>query len=102
MSFVGSNEQIPAAARALIGVEHVRRCEVTKRDIRRFAQAIGATDAVHFDESFARTTRYGAVVAPPLFCQTMTYDDVAPELLPTDGSPAGAPRSARGETCGRR
>lgn len=88
MSVVTSYDEIPVAARALIGVEHVRHCEVTSRDIRRFAQAIGATDAVYLDEAYARTTRHGAVVAPPLFCQTMTYDDVSPDLLPSDGSPA--------------
>ena len=81
------NDTIPAAARALIGVRKVRRCEVTRRDIRRFAQAIGATDRVHYDKAYARTTRHGAIVAPPLFCQSLTYEDVPPEQLPADGSP---------------
>jgi acyl dehydratase len=81
------NVSIPADARALIGVRKVRRCEVTRRDIRRFAQAIGATDRVHYDEAYARTTRHGAIVAPPLFCQSLTYEDVPPEQLPADGSP---------------
>lgn len=81
------NDTIPAAALALIGVRKVRRCEVTRRDIRRFAQAIGATDRVHYDEAYARTTRHGAIVAPPLFCQSLTYEDVPPEQLPADGSP---------------
>lgn len=74
-------------ARALIGATKVRRCEVTARDIRRFAQAIGATDPVHFDEDYARSTRYGRVVAPPLFCQTLVFEDVPPDRLPADGSP---------------
>jgi acyl dehydratase len=81
------NDPIPAEARALIGVRKVRRCEVTGRDIKRFAQAIGATDRVHYDESYARTTRHGAIVAPPLFCQSLTYEDVPAEQLPADGSP---------------
>jgi acyl dehydratase len=81
------NDPIPAEARALIGARKVRRCEVTRRDIRRFAQAIGATDRVHYDEAYARTTRHGAIVAPPLFCQSLTYEDVPPEQLPADGSP---------------
>lgn len=80
-------DSIPAAARALIGVAKVRQRTVTSHDIRRFAQAIGATDAVHFDEAYARTTRHGAIVAPPLFCQALAYDDVPPESLPPDGSP---------------
>ncbi len=81
------HDPVPAAARALIGVRRVRRCEVTRRDIARFAQAIGATDPVHFDEAHARTTRYGGIVAPPLFCQSLTYEEVPAELLPADGSP---------------
>ena len=81
------NDPLPAAVRALIGVRKVRRCEVTRRDIARFAQAIGATDPVHYDEAYARTTRHGGIVAPPLFCQSLTYDEVPAELLPADGSP---------------
>lgn len=81
------NDPIPAEARALIGVRNVRRCEVTRRDIKRFAQAIGATDRVHYDEAYARTTRHGEIVAPPLFCQSLTYEDVPAEQLPPDGSP---------------
>lgn len=76
-----------AEARALIGATKVRRCEVTTRDIRRFAQAIGATDPVHFDEDYARSTRYGRIVAPPLFCQSLVFEDVPPDRLPADGSP---------------
>ena len=70
-----------------IGVEKVRRRTATSHDIRRFAQAIGATDAVQFDAAYARTTRHGTIVAPPLFCQALTYDDVPPESLPADGAP---------------
>ena len=81
------NDPVLAEARALIGVRKVRRCEVTHRDIRRFAQAIGATDRVHYDEAYARTTRHGAIVAPPLFCQSLTYEDVPADQLPADGSP---------------
>lgn len=81
------NDSIPAAARALIGIKKVRRYEVTRHDIRRFAQAIGATDRVHYDEAYARETRHGTIVAPPLFCQSLTYEDVLPEHLPPDGSP---------------
>jgi acyl dehydratase len=81
------SDPVPAAARALIGVRRVRRCEVTRRDIARFAQAIGATDPVHHDEAWARSTRHGGIVAPPLFCQSLTYEEVPVELLPADGSP---------------
>lgn len=71
----------------LIGVERTRNVEVTRRDIRRFAQAIGTDDPLHYDEAFARTTQYNGIVAPPLFCQSLTYDDVPVGDLPPDGSP---------------
>jgi acyl dehydratase len=82
------SDDIPASVRALVGVETTRRRHVTSTDIKRFAQAIGATDPVHHDEEHARTTRHGRIVAPPLFCQALTYDDVPPEQLGPDGSPA--------------
>lgn len=76
---------IPDSVKALIGVEKVRRHQVTDRDIRRFAQAIGDTDPVY--ASGKGNGADGALVAPPLFCQSLAYEDVAPELLPPDGSP---------------
>jgi acyl dehydratase len=75
------------AARALIGVRKTRQCYVSARDIARFAQAIGADDPVHFDEQYARGTRHGGIVAPALFCQSLTYEDVPTQQLPADGSP---------------
>jgi len=72
---------------ALIGVEKIRQYEVTKRDIKRFAQAIGETSPLHFNEDYARSTKYGTLVAPPLFCQTFIFEDVPPDQLPDDGSP---------------
>lgn len=47
--------------------------EVTARDIRRFRQAIGDPG----DET----------LAPPLFCQVMTFRDTDLAALPPDGSP---------------
>ncbi|MES3000752.1 MAG: MaoC family dehydratase N-terminal domain-containing protein [Pseudomonadota bacterium] len=35
--------------------------------LRRFAQAIMDPDPLYFDELYARTTRYGRLVAPPLY-----------------------------------
>jgi acyl dehydratase len=72
---------------AMTGVEKVRCYEVTKRDIKRFAQAIGEANLIHFDEDYAKSTRYGSIIAPPLFCQIFTFDDVPPDRLPEDGSP---------------
>lgn len=81
------SDEIPDSVRALIGVEKTRQVPVTLRDIRRFAQAIGETNPVHHDEDYAKTTRYGQVVAPPLFCQSLTYDDVPLDQLGADGAP---------------
>lgn len=71
----------------LIGVPKVRHYDVTARDIRHFAQAIGEEDPIHFDEDYAKTTKYGGIVAPPLFCQVFTFEDVPARQLPRDGSP---------------
>lgn len=81
------DERIPEVVRKAIGVSKTRRFEVTARDIKRFAQAIGETNPLHSDEEFARGTRYGGIVAPPLFCQAMTYEDAPIEQLLPDGSP---------------
>lgn len=78
---------LPPEVTALLGVVQTRQVEVTRRDIKRFAQAIGADDPVHFDEEYARNTRHGGIVAPPLFCQSLTYDDVPAAELLADGSP---------------
>lgn len=72
---------------AMIGVEKIRHYDVTKRDIKRFAQAIGEANPIHFDEDYAKSTKYGTIIAPSLFCQTFTFDDVPPDQLPNDGSP---------------
>ncbi len=82
--------EIPAEARKLIGLERWRDYVVTKRDIRRFAQAIGDPNPLYYDEAYARTTRFKSIVAPPLFCQAFAFSDVPPEKLPPDGSPVEA------------
>ena len=79
--------RVPEDVLAMIGVEKVRQYDVTERDIKRFAQAIGETNPVHFDEGYAKSTRHGAIVAPPLFCQMFTFEDVPQNRLPSDGSP---------------
>jgi hydroxyacyl-ACP dehydratase HTD2-like protein with hotdog domain len=70
---------LPEEVLARIGVERARRYEVTARDVRRFAQAIGDHEpAVGSD---------GALVAPALFCQVFMFEDVPADQLPADGSP---------------
>ncbi len=78
---------VPQDVLAMIGVEKIRRYNVTGRDIKRFSQAIGETNPIHFDQDYAKTTRHGTIVAPPLFCQMFTFEDVPADRLPEDGSP---------------
>ena len=80
------DSKVPENALVMIGEEKVRHYEVTKRDIKRFAQAIGEVDPIHFDEEYAKNTRYGGIVASPLFCQMFTFEDVPGDRLPGDGS----------------
>ncbi|MDX2086936.1 MAG: MaoC family dehydratase N-terminal domain-containing protein [Kofleriaceae bacterium] len=70
---------IPSEVRERIGVEKARSYQVTARDIRRFAQAIGDDEPVVGDD--------GRLVAPALFCQVFMFEDVPAEELPPDGSP---------------
>ena len=81
------NAILPDAVQRAIGATKKRRFEVNARDINRFAQAIGERNPIHCDEDHARRSRHGGIVAPPLFCQTLTYEDASPEQLPADGSP---------------
>jgi N-terminal half of MaoC dehydratase len=63
-------QYITNEVRALIGAESEERiaCDAVERGaIRRMAHAIMDTDAVFFDEASAAGTRYGGIVAPPLF-----------------------------------
>lgn len=82
--------EIPLEALRLIGIEKRREYVVTKKDIKRFAQAIGDPDPLYYDEAYAKTTRFKTIVAPPLFCQAFAFDDVDPEQLKPDGSPMEA------------
>lgn len=74
-----SQAPLPTEVLAQIGLEKARSYEVTPRDIRRFAQAIGDYEpAVASD---------GTLIAPALFCQVFMFEDVPVEELPADGSP---------------
>src|SRR3972149_4201244 len=58
--------------RALIGVT-AERVEanlwgIEQEDLRRFTQAIMDPDPRYWDEAFAKTTRFGGVGTPPLYC----------------------------------
>ena len=70
--------ELPPSIQQRIGLTRRRRVEVTPRDIRRFAQAIGEPCQLSPD---------GSVEAPALFCQTLMYEDAEPKELPPDGTP---------------
>ena len=80
-------EEISADAKAMIGKETVLHYQVTDRDIRRFAQAIEDPNPLYMDPEYAKNTKYGSVIAPPLFCQMFAYSDVPASQLKEDGSP---------------
>jgi acyl dehydratase len=57
--------------RALIGTSTASfAVEVEKGAIRRFAEAIGDSSEIYFDEAFARSLGYAGIVAPPTFPTT--------------------------------
>jgi acyl dehydratase len=57
--------------RALIGSSAAPfAVEVENGAIRRFAEAIGETTRIYFDEAFARSLGYPGIVAPPTFPTT--------------------------------
>lgn len=70
---------VPDRVASLIGVVKRRRVAVTERDIRRFADAIG--------QALSETPGGDGLTAPPLFFQTMTYEEIPLPELAGDGSP---------------
>ena len=48
---------VPEDVLAMIGVEKVRHYDVTKRDIKRFAQAVGETNPIYLDENYVKSTK---------------------------------------------
>lgn len=74
---MGDHDDLPEATRAAIGRVSEHTYEVTRKDIRRYAQAIGDPNPLYRD----------GVVAPPLFCHAMAFDDVPVDRLRPDGLP---------------
>jgi acyl dehydratase len=58
--------------RALIGVtaEKVEASlwPIEKEDLRRFTQAIMDPDPRYWDDAFARKTKFGGIITPPIYC----------------------------------
>lgn len=72
------NSELPRGVQERIGVPKVRECEVTDREIIRFAQAVG--------EELEQSSD-GRWIAPVLFCQALMFEEVPVHQLPPDGSP---------------
>jgi acyl dehydratase len=62
----GDEPLLTEAARALIGhVTETYLGEITLRDARRYAIAVGDLNPLYFDEEYARASAYGGLIAPP-------------------------------------
>jgi acyl dehydratase len=60
-----------------IGIEsNPVKNEVEKGAIRKFAEAIGDPNPLYRDEEYAKTTRFGRIIAPPTFCRTFDYGEI--------------------------
>ncbi|MFH1141875.1 MAG: MaoC family dehydratase N-terminal domain-containing protein [Chloroflexota bacterium] len=96
--------------RALIGTtgERVQACiwGIEKEGLRRFTQAVMDPDPRFWDEEFARSTRYGEIVTPGIYCTYLNKPapgsgDSVSEMFRqnpiSDGSGGGGPeRGGRG------
>jgi acyl dehydratase len=47
--------------------------DVEKEPIRRFADAVGDTNPLYWDEEYARNSRYGSIIAPPGFLSSLWF-----------------------------
>ncbi len=47
--------------------------EIEKEPIRRFADAVGDTNPLYWDEEYAQNTRHGSIVAPPGFLSSLWF-----------------------------
>jgi acyl dehydratase len=53
---------------------------VTKEEVATFATALGETNPLYTDESYAKTTPYGGIIAPPTFCIVFRSNAMLPDL----------------------
>ena len=68
--------------RNMVGVEAEPEVfEVEKGHIRRFAEAVGDSNPLWRDETYARKSRYGSIIAPPMFLQDEGKNKFADRLM---------------------
>ncbi len=66
------NSALTDEIRAMIGVTG-KKVEaslwgIEREDLRRFTQAIMDPDPRYWDDAFAKTTKFGGIVTPPIYC----------------------------------
>ena len=54
--------------------------QVTKDEIIEFAQSVGETNQLYTDETYAKATPYGGIIAPPTFCVVFRSHAMLPDL----------------------
>lgn len=78
-------DEIVGRLRARIGFESPPAIrEIGKNDIIRFARAIGETNPIYLDEAYAKTTRFGGLVAPTSYASVCAADVLPGELFVFD------------------
>lgn len=82
---------IPEAARAMVGqvLGTPIRGEVLRKEIERYAHAVGDENPLYFDPEYARAAGYRDVIAPPLFVEIFQRPDVPLAELREDGLSKG-------------
>lgn len=72
--------------RSMIGKESPTvKNVIEKIALQRFVEAIGETNPIYFDEDYARSTRYGTIIAPPTFCRTLDFGAIPGFRMPREG-----------------
>ncbi len=61
--------------------------EATKLDLKRFAVATDDLNPLYFDEEYARNSRHGDIIAPPLFYMAPLTNPTPESELRPDGLP---------------
>jgi acyl dehydratase len=73
---------IPEELKDMLGIpEEPRVWEIEKGHIRRYAEAVGDPNPLWQDEAYARKSRYGSIIAPPLFHEEQTMVGFVDKVL---------------------
>jgi len=79
---------ITEEARAMIGKEgETITREVHEKEIHRYCYAVGDLNPVYLDEEEAKKSKYGGIVAPPMFYDIPNMQEFSLDDLKEDGLP---------------